>query len=244
MSRSRIIAISLLSVISVFALASAAFFSDFSRRAVRSALAGPTTRLFHSFFYNSETTWANTYWLGTPILKLPLDLWIYQEIIVETRPDVIIEAGTLKGGSALFFASICDLIDHGRVVSIDIQDFQPPRHKRVRYLIGSSTSSEIVEQVKSAISPGDRVMVTLDSDHSMNHVLNELRIYSKLVTKDAYLVVEDTNLNGHPIQRKYGPGPMEAVHAFLKENHDFAIDHSKEKYLLTFFPDGWLRKLR
>jgi len=110
---------------------------------------------FHSLYYRSQSqTWGNTYWLGTPVMKATSDLWIFQEIIYQTKPDVIIEAGTYKGGSAYFMASICELINHGRVITIDIvQDGNKPQHKRIKYLLGSSTSPKIVGEIKKLIQP-------------------------------------------------------------------------------------------
>jgi cephalosporin hydroxylase len=176
-------------------------------------------------------TWADTYWLGVPVLKCPLDLWIYQEIIFEVKPDVIIECGTFRGGSALFLAHMCDLVNNGRIISIDIEYREDrPKHERITYLIGSSTSEEIVRKVKSLIRDRDKVMVILDSDHHKEHVLKELKIYSKFVTKGSYLIVEDTNINGHPVVPDFGPGPLEAVEEFLKENKNFVADRTKEKF--------------
>jgi cephalosporin hydroxylase len=204
-------------------------------------------RDFHRLYYHSkEETWRNTSWLGIPALKCPLDLWIFQEIIHDLKPDIIIECGTAWGGSALFLASICDLINNGKVITIDIDATRVegrPKHERIKYLLGSSTSEEIVEEIRNLIRDDHRVMVILDSDHSMEHVLNELRIYSKLVTKGSYLIVEDTHVNGHPLFPDYGPGPMEAVDEFLKENEDFVVDREKEKFLLTFNPKGYLKKI-
>lgn len=203
---------------------------------------------FHKLYYYSYIsggTWANTFWCGIPTQKCPLDLWAYQEIIFEVRPDAIIECGTASGGSALFLASMCDLVGNGEVITIDIEDNEGrPKHKRIEYLLGSSTSKEIVEKVRNLIKDGDKVMVILDSDHHKEHVLNELRIYSHFVTKGSYLIVEDTNLNGHPVFQDFGPGPMEAVEEFLKENKDFVIDRSKEKFYLTFSPKGYLQKVK
>jgi len=202
---------------------------------------------FHKLYYDSkmfDKTWGNTFWLGVPIEKCPLDLWIYQEIIFEVKPDVIIECGTAYGGSALFLASICDLVNNGKVITIDIADKGRPKHKRITYLLGSSTSKEIIEKVRSLIKGMDKVMVSLDSDHHKEHVLNELRIYSKFVTKGSYLIVEDTNINGHPVLPEFGPGPMEAVEEFLKENKDFVVDKTKEKFYLTFYPNGYLKKIK
>jgi len=203
---------------------------------------------FHKLYYDSNIfgkTWKDTFWLGVPIAKCPLDLWICQEIIFELKPDIIIECGTAYGGSALFFASMCDLVDNGKVITIDIEDREDrPQHRRIKYLLGSSTSKEIVDDVKGLIRDKNKVMVNLNSEHSKQHVLNELRIYSKLVTNGSYLIVEDTNINGHPVCPDFGPGPMEAVDEFLKENKDFIVDKSKEKFFLTFNPKGYLLKIR
>lgn len=200
---------------------------------------------FKLYFRNSRRTFKYINWCGVPLSKCPLDLWIYQEIIHSQKPDVIIECGTFMGGSALYLANICDLVDNGKIISIDKKDnIKKPQHKRVQYFIGSSTSKEILEQVKSLINVNSKVMVILDSDHHKEHVLNEISTYSKLVTKGNYLIVEDTCVNGNPILPYFGPGPMEAVEEFLKENKDFIIDKTKEKFLLTYFPNGFLKKIK
>ena len=200
---------------------------------------------FHKFYYNNlGTTWANTYWLGVPAEKTPQDLWIYQEIMHETRPDVLIEAGTADGGSAYYFATMFDLMGRGRVITIDIGDSpKRPKHNRITYVLGSSTAPEIVAKVKSLIAPGERVMVSLDSDHSKAHVAEELKTYGDIVTPGCYMVVEDTNVNGHPVYPDFGPGPMEALRDFLTVDHRYETDHSREKFGITFFPDGWLRRV-
>ncbi|NQU73099.1 MAG: cephalosporin hydroxylase [Candidatus Omnitrophica bacterium] len=203
---------------------------------------------FHKLYYdafNFGKTWDSTFWLGTTIHKCPFDLWIYQEIIYELKPDAIIESGTFHGGSALFLASICDLVSKGEILTIDIEGKENrPQHKRIKYLLGSSTSEDTVNKVKDFIKNKAKVMVILDSDHSKDHVLNELKIYSNFVTIGSYLIVEDTNVNGHPADSAFGPGPMEALNEFLKENKDFIIDKNKEKFYLTFNPRGYLRKVK
>src|SRR5205807_9139128 len=104
---------------------------------------------FHILYYDlAPQTWKETYWLGEPVRKLPLDLWLYQELVHDLRPDLIIETGTLQGGSAVFLGTICELIDHGRVVSIDIAPERQPAHPRVTYLEGSSTSEKVLTQVR------------------------------------------------------------------------------------------------
>lgn len=201
---------------------------------------------FHKLYYELHhfgETWHNTFWLGIPTKKCPLDLWIYQEMIYELKPDVIIETGTANGGSALFLASLCDIINNGRILTVDIQAMdERPRHKRIEYLLGSSVSEQIVQQIRGKIVGQERVMVILDSDHHKEHVQKELEIFSGFVTKGSYLIVEDTNLNGHPVHQDFGPGPMEAVQDFLKDNRNFVLDKSREKFRLTFNPQGYLRK--
>jgi cephalosporin hydroxylase len=199
---------------------------------------------FHTLYYKLEPqTWGNTKWFGTDTLKCPFDLWTYQEILHEVQPDLIIETGTWGGGSALFLASICDLIDRGRIVTIDIEEKPRPKHPRITYVLGSSTSPEIVQRVRSMIGAGERVLVILDSDHSRDHVLRELEMYSDLVSPGSYLIVEDSNVNGHPVSPLHGPGPMEALHDFLIKEHRFEIDRTREKFLMTFNPNGYLRKI-
>jgi len=203
------------------------------------------TTQFHKAYYNSRPKiWNNTYWLGVQVGKCPFDMWIYQEIINDTRPDVIIESGTGRGGSTLFFASCCDLVNNGRVVSIDISDqSSKPKHERITYLRGSSVSAEIINSVKQSLSDTDEVLVVLDSDHSKEHVLKELNTYGRYVTAGSYIIVEDTNAGGHPVKKGHYPGPMEAVREFVRTNPSFTIDKSKEKFLLTFNPNGYLKKL-
>jgi cephalosporin hydroxylase len=197
---------------------------------------------FHELYHEHRAqTWENTYWLGIRCSKLPFDLWVYQEILHERRPDLIIETGTAYGGSALFLASICDLLDHGRVVTIDVRELPRPQHPRVTYRLGNSADSDLAASIQ--VDDGERVMVVLDSDHSAEHVLAELHLYASLVTQGDYLIVEDTSVDGHPAFSDFGPGPMAAVEQFLAEGHPFEVDESREKFLFTFNPRGYLRKV-
>jgi cephalosporin hydroxylase len=199
---------------------------------------------FHYLYYHAYAqTWMETYWLGVPVHKCPLDLWIYQEIIVAERPDVIIETGTYRGGSALYLSTMCDVVNRGRVYTIDVNETPDrPEHPRLEYLVGSSTSDEIFAAVQHRIRPGERVLVILDSDHSREHVRRELERYSAFTDVGAHLIVEDTNVNAHPVYHSFGPGPMEAVHDFLADHPEFSIDHGCEKFFLTFNPRGYLRR--
>jgi cephalosporin hydroxylase len=205
-----------------------------------------------SRLYSEDEVWAKTVWLGTPAYKCPLDLWMYQEILFRTRPDVIVETGTWAGGSALFLASICDLLDSGRIVTIDIENEETvrkrlrkarvlcrPEHPRITYVSGSSVAPDVQARVRDLLSTEDRVMVVLDSDHTREHVLAELRAYAPLVAKDCYLIVEDTI--GDQMVPGFG-GPGEAVEEFLAETPSFAVDRQCEKFLMTFNPGGYLRR--
>ena len=203
-------------------------------------------RPFHRLFYESGTrTWSNTRWLGTAAQKCPFDLWVYQELLYELRPEVIVECGTADGGSTHFLASICDLLGSGEIVTIDIRELAGrPAHDRVTYLTGSSIAPEIVDDVRERVAGRSSVLVLLDSNHERDHVLAEMRLYGPLVTPGSYLVVEDSNVNGNPVLPEFGPGPGEAIDAFLAETDEFEIDESREKYFLTFNPRGYLRKTR
>ncbi len=202
---------------------------------------------FHRLFYGGlfvDGGWRSARWLGVEALKCPFDLWQYQEILWEVRPDLVIETGTAFGGSAAFLASILDLLGGGEVMTIDIKaDSRRPAHPRITYLQGSSTSPAILEQVRRRAGQAKRVMVILDSDHRRAHVQQELRLYAPLVTQGSFLIVEDTNVNGHPVFPDHGPGPMEAVKEFLKADSGFAVDRGRERFLISFNPGGYLRRI-
>lgn len=204
-----------------------------------------TDRFHRLYYYSRQRTWRNTHWLGTEVLKCPFDLWVYQELLHELRPDLIIETGTAYGGSAAYLASLCDLLGHGRIVTIDVEERRGrPSHPRVRYRTGMSTDPAIVAELHAEVRPGDRVLVILDSDHSEANVLAELRAYHELVSVGSYCIVEDSNVNGHPVWREFGPGPMEAIRSFLQENDGFEIDRDREKFFLTFNPSGFLKRVK
>jgi cephalosporin hydroxylase len=203
---------------------------------------------FHRLYYETGEaggTWKDTRFLGVPTWKCPLDLWVYQELLNELSPDLIVETGTAHGGSALYLATLCEAGGRGEVVSVDIGEWpNRPSHPRLTYLTASSTDPAAVRRIAERARGVETVLVVLDSDHRRDHVLAELRAYAPLVTPGSYLVVEDTNVNGHPVFVEFGPGPMEAVEDFLKEHDEFAVDLTREKFFLTFSPRGWLRKDR
>ncbi|MEH2526354.1 MULTISPECIES: cephalosporin hydroxylase family protein [unclassified Bradyrhizobium] len=195
-------------------------------------------------------------WLGLPIIQLPQDIVATQEIIWKSKPDVIIETGIAWGGSVALYASLLQLIGKGKVVAVDLnlmdhvsdQIMSYPFSDRIHLYKGSSTDPQIVSKVQTHIEPGQSVMVLLDSNHTHQHVLEELRIYAPLVTKGQYVVVSDTVVEDIPAQthrtRPWGPGdnPKTALHAYLKESKRFEIDQEiNRKLLLTYTPDGYAR---
>jgi cephalosporin hydroxylase len=203
---------------------------------------------FHNLYYESGVlgkTWHEAKFLGYPIQKCAFDILQYQEIIYNLKPDLIIETGTAYGGSALYMATICDAMNHGKIITVDIQKIEePPTHNRIKYLIGSSIAKEILTDIENYIKELNpkTIMVILDSKHTKDHVLEELKLYNKFVTSNSYLIVEDTNVNGHPVFTSHGPGPMEALEEFLTNNNDFSSDKNMEKHYLTFNPKGYLKK--
>ena len=189
-------------------------------------------------------------WMGVPTHQNPFDAWVTQEILYEVRPDFVVECGTFMGGSAAMWAMLLQEINpKGRVITIDIKDQRTPLAKRwhaerkVDFLLGSSTSLKIVAEVSRRVK-GKRVVVILDSDHSAEHVLNELRAYAPLVNLGSYVIVQDGVINGHPLNTGTGPGPWEAVHEFMTENAAFAIDRTRERLLVTSNPDGFLKRIK
>jgi len=177
-------------------------------------------------------------WMGTKVVKYPGDILLYQQVIYENKPDFIVESGTYKGGSALFFAHVCELMGHGQVITVDIKDHDPPRHPRITHIIGRATDSATLDQVRHMID-GGTVMVILDSNHHRKHVKRELTRYGDMVTPGQFMVVEDTNYS--EIGKK--DGPDEAVAWFLKRTKKFKREPIEEQFVFTLNPGGWLRRV-
>jgi cephalosporin hydroxylase len=185
------------------------------------------------------------------IEKNPLDLWMMQQIIYEVQPDFIVETGTWKGGSALYWAHTLNGMSlfNSRVITVDVQDAtsvaaaHPLWKKYVTFLRGSSSDPQIVDRIAKLVG-GHTTLVVLDSDHRMAHVLKELEAYAPLVSQGSYLVVEDTHIDGVPTDPGFGPGPMAAVRQFLESggSKSFEQDLAREAYIMTFNPGGWLRR--
>jgi len=202
---------------------------------------------YFRWFYD-QGVWKRMHYRGVRILKVPSDLWSYQEIVTDHRVEWVLETGTRHGGSALFFADLLQLSGaRGRVISIDVdkESNAVKSHPRIDFLLGDSGSPAIVEQVRS-ILPADRgtLFTILDSDHAKSHVLRELEAFLPLLRKGDYLVVEDTCVNGHPVRPEFGPGPYEALEEFLARHPaEFVHDRAREaKFGFTAAPNGYLIK--
>lgn len=205
--------------------------------------AADVQRLANIHYFRSGV-FQHTEWMGVRTAKCPMDMWVYQELMVRTRTDLVIETGTWEGGSALFFAHMLDQLGEGRVLSVDLQLPESlPKHPRIEYLKGSSISDAVVEQVRQAARAARSVMVILDADHKAAYKLQELKVYEEFVTTGNYLIAEDSTFDYFPAWPEFGPGPAQAVKDFMQDNPRFTVDRAQERHMLTFCPAGFLRKL-
>jgi cephalosporin hydroxylase len=206
-------------------------------------------RYYHLWYYNTGV-WQQTTWMGVQTYKSPMDMWNYQEILVSLQPAVIVEFGTWHGGSALFFSSVMQQI--GRpyvVVSVDIAASRISEKAKadpnIRLLTVSSASPEVRESIQFLKQkfPGPTFAI-LDSDHSKQHVLAEMLNLRDILVAGDYLVVEDSNINGHPVGKSFGPGPYEAIQEYSRMfPHDYEHDFDRErKFGFSFAPNGFLRR--
>jgi len=202
----------------------------------------------------------NFTWLGSSIIQFPQDIIAMQEIIWRVKPDLIIETGIAHGGSLIFYASMLELLgSNGEVLGIDIDIRKHNRKeienhlmfKRITMIEGSSIDKCIARQVWDFAKEKKKVLVVLDSNHTHEHVLKELKLYSPLVAKDSYLIVFDTIIEDMPedsfLDRPWGKGnnPKTAVWEFLKINDRFKVDKAIEnKLLITVAPDGYLKCIK
>jgi len=203
----------------------------------------------------------NFSWMGRPIIQYPQDMIAMQELIWSLKPDLIIETGIAHGGSLVYYASILELIGKGEVLGIDIDIREHnrlaieshPMYKRIKMIQGSAIEEGIVAQVKQHTTGKETILVVLDSNHTHEHVLAELKMYSPFVSLNSYIVVYDTIVEKLPenylpgLVRPWGIGdnPMTALQEFLKTNTQFEIDATiNNKLLISVAPDGYLKRIK
>lgn len=203
----------------------------------------------------------NFSWMGRPIIQYPQDMLAMQEIIWNLKPDLIIETGIAHGGSLIYYASLLELIGKGEVLGIDIDIREHnkaaienhPMYKRIKMIQGSSIDPNIVAEVKKYAADKEMILVVLDSNHTHQHVLAELQMYSPFVSLNSYVVVYDTiveklpdnYLPGHIRPWGIGDNPLTAVNSFIEANRQFEIDKSiNDKLLISVAPDGYLKRIK
>jgi cephalosporin hydroxylase len=185
-------------------------------------------------------------WLGHQITQTPFDLMTIQDTITEVQPGLIVETGTFRGGSAMFYGHVFDLLGtDGRIVTIDLKSLVPTKHPRATYLNGSSTSPAILAAVREHVehARGRPVMVILDSLHTAAHVREEMELYAPFVTPGSFMLVQDGVVDRLPVFRSERPGPLPAIRDFLTTHSEFVIDHERcDRFVITDHPIGWLRR--
>ena len=201
----------------------------------------------------------NFSWMGRPIIQYPQDMIAMQEIIWDVKPDLIIETGIAHGGSLVYYASLLELLGKGMVLGIDIdirehnkiEILNHPMSHRIKMIQGSSTSDAVLDEVRKYVMGKNRILVCLDSNHTHDHVLREMKMYSPFVSIDSYLVVFDTIVEVMPDNylpgRPWGKGdnPMTAVDHFLKTDDTFVVDTVIDnKLLISVAPQGYLKRIK
>jgi len=184
--------------------------------------------------------------MGVRTLKNPCDAWVYQEIIYDVKPDVIVELGSAEGGSTLYFAHLLDLIGKGTVISVDNDRRKfNVKHDRIVVVTGDTASPETVATV-SELCQGKSVLVIHDANHIKANVLKDMQLYSPLVSVNSYFIVEDGIMDlfrpGNCIG-SFEFGPLFAIDAFLRENPNFVVDKERERYIITYNPNGFLKRV-
>ena len=217
------------------------------RRKPQQTVSSTAPHDYQLWYYNS-LIWDSTTWEGVKALKSPMDMWNYQEIIYERRPTLVIEFGTRFGGGTLYFASVLRKIPGARrVLTVDVdRDTIDPKvfdEPLVEVMTSSSNAPEVAARIRALREeyPGP-VFAILDSNHSRAHVFSELLLLRPILRKDDYVIVEDSNLNGHPVVPNFGPGPFEAIEEYMTLYPDeFQRDTKVEKkFGFTFAPNGFL----
>lgn len=202
-------------------------------------------------------------WFGRPIIQLPDDLVRLQEVIYSVKPDVIIETGIAHGGSLIFYAGLFKAMERGRVIGIDIE-IRPHNRQAIEahelfpfitLVEGSSIDPAVVQNVSSMVKPGERVLVTLDSCHTKQHVLSELEAYSPLVSKGSYIVAMDgimQDMVGAPRSEADWSwnNPRSAAREFVQAHPDFVIEEPAFPFnegvvreRVTYWPSAFIKRV-
>ncbi len=205
---------------------------------------GDVLQDYHRVFYSAPHTWHFNAFCNIGLMKIPNDLWMYQILISETRPTYIIETGTYQGASALWFAFLQDLlgIAGGRVFTVDFEDHRRCSHPRITFLGGDSRDPLLADAIAAELDASSPRLISLDADHSADHVRRELELYAPLCRVGEYLVVEDTNISwsGPDGDRGAAGGVQDYMDAHPGE---FVQDILAERFLCSMNPGGWLRRV-
>ncbi len=194
--------------------------------------------------YQQKLVFEQVHYHGIPTWKNVLDLWVYQEIIWETEVEVVIEIGARHGGTTFWLS---DLLRNFRgpsatVISIDLERPGPDLPSNVHFICGDSIAPATVAEVRGVVA-GRRTLVIADGNHAADHVLEEIRLYAPLIPEGCYFIAEDGIVDVMD-WKDYTPGPMVAAQRFLSENDEFTLDRAREKFLLTYAPGGFLKRIR
>ena len=194
--------------------------------------------------YQQKLVFERVHYRGVPAWKNVLDLWIYQEIISEAGVECVIEIGARYAGTTLWLSDLLRNLrgDAGTVVSIDLERPAQALPANVHFICGDSIAPETVAEVRS-VCAGRKTLVIADGNHAADHVLQEIRLYAPLISEGSYFIAEDGIVDVMD-WKEYIPGPMVAAQRFLTETDEFALDRSREKFLLTYAPGGFLKRVR
>ncbi|MDQ4055700.1 MAG: hypothetical protein M3237_23820 [Actinomycetota bacterium] len=212
-----------------------AFLDDLDPSEIGGPMQAAITRAFQRVYHHAaRRTWQNVWYRGTRLHAYPTDLWVYQELLEEVKPSLVVQTGTYRGGTALFLADRLQIIGRGQVVTIDAEaESNRPQHPRLTYLTGPPTTGDIVEQVRGRLDASGPALFVLGTGGTRDEVLAELETYASLAPAGSVVIVEHTHLDG----------PAEAVREFLRSTSDFEVDTRGERHFLTANPSGFLRRV-
>jgi len=194
--------------------------------------------------YQQKLVFERVHYRGVPTWKNVLDLWVYQEIISETDVEVVIEIGARHGGTTLWLSDLLGNLrgESATVISIDLERPALELPANVHFICGDSIAAETIAETRS-VCRGRRTLLIADGNHAADHVLHEMRLYGPLISEGSYFIAEDGIVDVME-WKEYTPGPLVAAQRFLSETDDFVLDRSREKFLLSYAPGGFLKRIR